>query len=170
MSRSGYSDDCDGWDLIRWRGAVKSAIRGKRGQALLQEIAAALDAMPVKELAAESLVTADGDYCTLGVVGAARGIDLTLLDPEDPHQVARAFGVAEALVQEIVFHNDEHIDEYRWVDVEVCGPMRPHWPDFGRHHRQVRVYNERAAEQRWQHMRAWVAEHLTAAPSEGSQG
>ena len=22
MSRSGYSDDCDQWDLIRWRGAV----------------------------------------------------------------------------------------------------------------------------------------------------
>ena len=160
MSRSGYSDDLDTWDLIRWRGAVKSAIRGKRGQALLREIAAALDAMPVKELAAESLVTADGDYCTLGAVGAARGIDLTLLDPEDPDQVARAFGVAEALVKEIVFHNDEHVEEDLWVDIEVCGPMRPYYPDFGCHHRTVRVPNERAAEQRWSYMRAWVARHL----------
>ena len=33
MSRSGYTDECDGWELVRWRGAVNSAIRGKRGQA-----------------------------------------------------------------------------------------------------------------------------------------
>ena len=29
MSRSGYTDECDGWELVRWRGAVNSAIRGK---------------------------------------------------------------------------------------------------------------------------------------------
>jgi len=47
MSRSGYSDDCDDqWSLICWRGAVKSAIRGKRGQAFLKEMLAALDALP----------------------------------------------------------------------------------------------------------------------------
>lgn len=44
MSRSGYNDDCDGWALIRWRGAVNSAINGKRGQAFLRELVAALDA------------------------------------------------------------------------------------------------------------------------------
>ena len=31
MSRSGYEDGLEMWDLIRWRGAVASAIRGKRG-------------------------------------------------------------------------------------------------------------------------------------------
>jgi hypothetical protein len=41
MSRSGYSDDCDGWALIRWRGAVNSAIKGRRGQQALREIVAA---------------------------------------------------------------------------------------------------------------------------------
>lgn len=35
MSRSGYSDDCYGWELICWRGAVNSAIKGKRGQSFL---------------------------------------------------------------------------------------------------------------------------------------
>ena len=39
MSRSGYSDDLDNWDLIRWRGQVSSAIRGKRGQGFLRELA-----------------------------------------------------------------------------------------------------------------------------------
>ena len=70
MSRSGYTDDYDGWDLIRWRGAVHSAIRGRRGQAALREIIAALDALPEKWLAANSLETADGDYCTLGALGS----------------------------------------------------------------------------------------------------
>lgn len=37
MSRSGYTDDCDDqWALIRWRGAVNSAIKGKRGQQALR--------------------------------------------------------------------------------------------------------------------------------------
>ena len=47
MSRSGYSDDIDdNWAHIMWRGRVASSIRGKRGQAMLRELLAALDAMP----------------------------------------------------------------------------------------------------------------------------
>lgn len=47
MSRSGYVDDCD--DMLalgRWRGAVRSAIRGARGQSLLREALVILDALP----------------------------------------------------------------------------------------------------------------------------
>lgn len=51
MSRSGYADWCDdNWAMIRWRGAVASAVRGKRGQAFLRELATTLDAMPEKRL------------------------------------------------------------------------------------------------------------------------
>lgn len=57
MSRHGYTDSCDdNFALIRWRGAAKSAIRGKRGQAFLRELLAALDAMPEKRLIARELV------------------------------------------------------------------------------------------------------------------
>ena len=57
MSRSGYVDgDDDQWASIRYRGAVKSAIRGRRGQAFLREMLAALDAMPEKRLIAGDLV------------------------------------------------------------------------------------------------------------------
>jgi len=57
MSRSGYVDDMsDEWAAIRYRGAVSSAVRGKRGQAFLREMLAALDAMPEKRLAAGALV------------------------------------------------------------------------------------------------------------------
>jgi hypothetical protein len=104
MSRSGYSDDIDGWALIRWRGAVTSAIRGERGQAMLRELVQALDALPEKRLASGSLVTAEGDYCTLGALGRARGMDMAPIDPEDREAVAKAFGVAEALAAEITAH------------------------------------------------------------------
>ena len=97
MTRSGYSDDCDNWQLIRWRGAVASAIRGKHGQALLREMAAAMDAMPVRELITETLA-ADGSYCALGVVGAARGIDLAAINTGNHDDVAAA-GALEAMAR-----------------------------------------------------------------------
>jgi hypothetical protein len=57
MSRSGYTDDQeDQWAFIRYRGAVTSAIRGKRGQAFLREMLASLDAMPDKRLITGALV------------------------------------------------------------------------------------------------------------------
>lgn len=162
MSRSGYTDDCDGAELNLWRGAVASAINGKRGQALLREIAQALDAMPVKELVANEL-QAEGSYCTLGVVGAARGMDLSRIDPEDREHVAKAFGVAEALAAEVMYENDGHVDDWRYIYVEICGPMRRNSPDWGRHVRSVSVPNEHAGAQRWQHMRAWVQKQIKPA-------
>lgn len=169
MSRSGYSDDCEQWDLIRWRGAVKSAIRGARGQAMLREVLAALDALPEKRLAAESLVTEDGEFCTLGALGRARGMDMAPIDPEDREQVARAFGIAEALAAEIMHINDEHTDEWKWVDVEFCGPVRPRYPDWGRNTLTVRVPVADAAERRWRYMREWVNEQLTTKPPKEAQ-
>ena len=156
VNRSGYSDDCDGWDLVRWRGAVASALHGKRGQAALREIAAALDAMPVKELAAESLVNEDGAFCTLGALGHARGLDMNMIDPEDRQAVADAFGIAEAMAAEIMFVNDEHTDDWIWMEVEICGPMR-RWE---RHNRWVRVWDGSAGARRWRYMRDWVQKQL----------
>jgi len=137
MSRSGYTDDCeDQWALIRWRGAVNSAIKGKRGQAFLRETLAALDAMPVKELIDESLV-ADGQFCTLGVVGAARGMKIADIDPEDRAGVAGAFKISEAMAAEIMYENDE----FRRTPV---GPVR-------------------LEAIRWHHMRQWIASQILPA-------
>jgi hypothetical protein len=116
MSRSGYSDDLDNWALIKWRGAVTSAMRGRRGQAFLKELLAALDALPEKRLIAEELeVPAGGmpfhlrtDVCALGSVGRARGMDMTKLDACDHETVAARFGIPHALACEIMFTNDEY--------------------------------------------------------------
>ena len=129
MSRSEYSDDCDGWDLVCWRGAVTSAMKGRRGQKFLIELRDALDAMPVKELIAHELVK-QGNFCALGVVGQKRGIALESIDPEDHRTVAKQFNIANAMAQEIVFVNDEAAwdDETpqlrwsrmrRWVDINI---------------------------------------------------
>ena len=106
MSRSGYSDDFEQWDFIRWRGAVASAVRGKRGQAFLKEMLAALDALPEKQLIANELET-EGAVCAIGAVGKVRGIDMSKIDPEDRETVASTFGIPLALASEIFFANDE---------------------------------------------------------------
>lgn len=123
MSRSGYSEDCDGSGLNLWRGAVEQSIRGKRGQAFLREALAALDALPEKRLAADSLhETATGEHCTLGVIGKARGLDLEKLEDSEPREVADAFGIARALAAEIMYLNDEDwcyssTPERRWLSM-----------------------------------------------------
>ncbi|CAN7339587.1 hypothetical protein LJR074_001927 [Acidovorax sp. LjRoot74] len=164
MSRSGYTDDYGDDDPLamgRWRAAVNSAINGKRGQAALRETLAALDAMPEKVLIGESLVTADGEFCTLGVLGAARGLDMAAVDPEDWDAVAGMFDLAPAMVREIVYENDEMIDTYNWAWIEICGPMR-RWES---HRRNVRVDIDPAVvgRRRWQRMRDWVAASIKPA-------
>lgn len=166
MSRSGYTDDGDdGWALIRWRGAVSSAIRGRRGQAMLVELLQALDALPEKRLVADSLATADGDYCALGALGKSRGLEMSQIDPDDREAVAQAFGIAEALAAEIMYFNDSHVDDWVWRDVELCGPVRPHFPFLELHTKTVKIHDEHAAEQRWVYMRNWVKSHIKTSPA-----
>ena len=159
MSRCEYSDECEVAELNLWRGAVASAIKGKRGQAMLLETLTALEAMPVKELIAHELVQ-DGAFCALGVVGTARGIDVSKLDQDDNYSIADTFGIAPALAAEIVFMNDEVLSEYEYVDVEICGPMRNRYPDYGCHKKNVRVSAPNVTARRWQHMRDWVASNI----------
>lgn len=136
MSRSGYSDEWHGWASIRYRGAVASAIRGRRGQTMLIELAAALDAMPVKRLIESEFVRPDGCMCALGVLGTARGLDMSRLDPEDSDEVAKFFGISTALANEVMFEND---------------------------YETYYVAAEKADERRWRMVREWVGESICPA-------
>lgn len=119
MSRSGYSNggDDDEWSLIRWRGQVASATRGKRGQAMLRDLLAALEAMSQKRLIAHDLI-ANGEVCAIGSLGLARGVEMEGLDVENYRSIAQTFDVAAPLVQEIEWMNDEgtwqETPEQRW--------------------------------------------------------
>ena len=117
MNRSRYCDEVDQWSFIRRCGAVKSAIKGKRGQAFLKELRDSLDAMSHKALGAESL-SADDEFCAFGVVGARRGIPMENIDAYDYYAVAYIFGISATLAQEIMFENNwgarEETGEMRW--------------------------------------------------------
>lgn len=130
MSRSGYDEDCYGWELIRYRGAVASAIRGARGQSFLREMLAALDAMPEKILIEHELED-NGRFCAMGVVGNARGLPMAGIDAYDPEQIASAFGIAESLAREVAWIND---DEFS--------------------------YAKESLQDRWTRVRKWVVENL----------
>jgi hypothetical protein len=110
MSRSGY-DDCG------------DATRGKRGQALLREMAAALDAMPNRRLIHGALEQS-GEVCALGAVGKRRFDRMDDIDVEDFNAVAEAFNVAAQLAREIMYINDERCGngatpERRWTTVRA---------------------------------------------------
>lgn len=136
MSRSGYSDSDgidDQWVMIRWRGAVNSAMNGKRGQAFLREMLDAMDALLEPRLVTSEL-EADGAVCAIGAVGKTRGVDMTKIDAEDYGAVANTFGISEALAREIVYVNDEwgcHKEKpeerfyrmRRWIRQQIWGPV-----------------------------------------------
>ena len=129
-NRSGYEDADDEWAMIRYRGAVASAIRGRRGQEFLAELVETLDAMPTKELIRDSF-SCDGGVCALGSIYAARGISPPVIDYDehlDPlsEEVGLGLGIANALAAEIMDVNDER------------GPPLE------------------SAEARWQRVRRWV--------------
>ena len=117
MSRSGYSEDCD-W-LGLYRSSVDAAIAGPRGQRLLREMIAALDAMPVRELAADLFAQGES-VCAMGAVARARNIDEAVLakfDYEDPGEVGKLLDIPRSLAAEIAYENDEWCrgdDEDRW--------------------------------------------------------
>ncbi len=133
MSRSGYIDDCDPLDLGRWRGQVASATRGKRGQKLFIDLLKALDEMPVKKLVTDELVTNGGEYCALGVLGKARGLDMSGIDPDESEEVGAMFDIADQLAREIVYMNDEagwdktpeerYIRMRNWVASQISQPQ-----------------------------------------------
>lgn len=168
MSRAGYNDDIeDQWALIRWRGAVASSIKGKRGQAFLHELAATMDAIPEKRLIANA-GEIHGEFCTLGTVAAKRGCDMEdlnlLMEEEDGDAVAAALGIAGPLAREIMFINDEHVVSHMYLTVEICGPMRP-WC-YEQHQRNITVDDPTAPARRWSYMRKWVQDHITTEPAD----
>lgn len=145
MSRSGYSDDCSGRELNLWRQAVNRAVKGKRGQAFLREALAALDAMPEKRLTTDSLHEPEsGQFCTLGAVGAVRGMDLKPLEYSERDGIAQSFGIAEALAAEVMYENDEGACTSRCIDGR--------WS-----------YAPETPEERWTRMRAWIVRLLEGA-------
>ena len=119
MSRSDYDDDLDNWALIKYRGQVASAMRGKRGQRLLRDMAAALDGMADKRLIADKIEDSEGMVCALGAVAKFRGVSEHIdVDDTNYEEVADMLDIARPLAREVAFMNDEWFTkspEHRWA-------------------------------------------------------
>ena len=108
-------------------------------QAFLKELLAALDALPKPELIAHDLIKGD-EVCAIGSVGLARGTDMSDLDPEWSSDIAERFGIADALVREIEFINDEN-----------------YYPGYDR-----RLDPDEPLEARFTRVRKWVESQIVA--------
>lgn len=146
MSRSGYSDECENLEL--WRANVARSIHGKKGQAFLRELVQHLEAMPEKKLITNDLQQ-DGCYCTLGVVAAARGVDVSEIDMTDEwdagFQIGRALKMPTILAQEIMWQNDE-----------------------GAFVRDNRVVSPKTPEERYECMLSWARSKIATTESIGT--
>src|SRR3990167_8566471 len=144
MGRGTYNED-DQWGWIRWAGAAKKAIYGKRGQSLLRELEAALVAIPEKRLIANKFATLDGEVCALGALAKARGIPLAEMSKweDDPETAKKQLGISYTLAWEIIAENDDgHFPGFRWM-------------------------RESTNEKRYEDMLKWVQQHLLPQAAEG---
>ena len=144
--------DFDDYDYEPWMegqaaGAMRSAIRGRRGQQLLRDLIAGLDALPVPELAAGALEDPEtGCVCALGAVRLQRGAEAVPLsfDLDDPdidwRDLAKPFDISETLAHAVIPEN-----EY-----------------------SSKRNDEQSRRRRWQSVRAWAVGNLVA-PAEGVQ-
>lgn len=144
MSRSWDGESDDPLDWGRYYAALKSSLEGRRGQQLLRDLVAALDALPVPELVDGYLVDPEtGCNCALGAVGLHRGIppEQLLAEQEsedlDPSALAEMFDISVTLANEVVDLNDNYLGGV---------PDSPH-----------------TRQGRWQMMRDWAEKRLLTA-------
>ena len=137
MSRFWEGESDDPLDWGRYEAAKRSTLRGKRGQAFLRELVAALDALPKPELSEGALGDRrTGCVCAFGAVALAQGESFDDLAKDNgnwsPHEVAEWYSISPTLANEIIRANDD------WRDGNAA---------------DVR-------QSRWRHVRAWAVRHL----------
>ena len=114
MSRLYCDNDWEPWMGGQQAGALRSAVRGRRGQRFLQDLIDALDALPVPELSAGALEDEEtGCCCAFGAVRRHRGAEAVPLgfDPMDedqtPDGLTEPFDVSRTLAWAVVQANEE---------------------------------------------------------------
>lgn len=139
MSRSGYCEYGDYDHLNLYRASVERAIKGKRGQKFLRELAKSLDDMPEKRLIPSELISETGEVCAIGSYCKAKGLKVDGVDIYDPESVGNLVGISRSMAAEIEYENDE------------------------------RATHNESPEQRWVRMRKWVASEILESDTESNK-
>lgn len=137
MSRFWEGESDNPLDWGRYEAAKRSTLRGRRGQAFLRKLIAALDALPKPELSEGALADrATGCVCALGAVALAQGDSFDDLAQDDgnwsPEDIATWYDISPTLANEVIIENDD------WRDGNSA---------------EIR-------QSRWRHVRAWAVRHL----------
>lgn len=152
--RLNYSDDEDfSGQFALWRANCDRSVAGKRGQAALRRLEAALVAMPDKRLIRETLQDDHANVCALGALARHEGC----LGPQDFDSDVEEFGESvlkfpRMVAWAVVAENDMTLDyEYRTAE----GPSRYYYDAPG-----ISVRIEVTPEERYTKMLAWVRAQL----------
>ena len=110
MSRINYSDDEEfGGQFALWQANCRRSLRSKRGRAALEELEAALVAMPVKRLI-RGAIEKHGEVCAVGAVIRARGLLAEVDECELTDEVAEELlGYPRLVAWKLVELNDESL-------------------------------------------------------------
>lgn len=166
MSRISYSKDEDFPGQFNiWQANCRRSLRGRKGQAALRRLEAALVAMPEKSLRQGKLVAHDGSVCAIGALARAEG---KLPEPEpitgdweddDVDDTAEwatdNLGVPKLVAWKVVEQNDIHLDT---VWERHHGPVAPHHASYQGGIAHIRPMTP---EERYDKMLAWVRSQLS---------
>jgi hypothetical protein len=157
VSRINYSDEEDFPGQFNiWQANCRRSIRGKRGQAELRELEAALVALPSKRLIHGALEDNDGDVCAIAAYGRHKGIDLSKFDPEyNSDEVGIAGGMPRLVAWKVVELNDVELDTV-W---EVAhGPIQN---GHGHYKGGIALIRDMTPEERYERVLTWVRAQLS---------
>lgn len=137
-----------------WDANCRRSIKGRKGQAALRELEAALLALPEKRLIADKLEDDEGRVCAIGALAKAKGVT-PKADPDyEMEEVGVELGMPRMVAWKVVAENDVTLDKV-WNVAE--GPLAPNdYPYQG----GLLLIRDVTPEERYEKMLAWVQEQL----------
>lgn len=92
--------------LPAFKASISRAVNSTGGQAMLKNLLSALDAMPYPRLIG-GVFEFDCDYCAIGALGKAAGLNVAKFSTEKLPELAATFGCPLVLIDVIMKTNDE---------------------------------------------------------------
>jgi hypothetical protein len=152
--RINYNDDEDTpGQFALWRANCQRSLHGRKGQAALRALEAALVALPSKRLVAHEFDNGT-DVCAIGALARAKG-HTPKADPEyEMEEIGVELGMPRLVAWLIVELNDILLDTVWEVG---DGPQRPH---CGLYKGGIPLIRDMTPEERYEKVLTWVRREI----------